>query len=108
VIPAADIDPKAARLMGSAGDTIQVDINITPAKDNLFDITEVTAKDGTNIRFELEKKTKKDNQAFILHVKNIKPEAGRYYDKILLKTTSAISPEFQIRVFGIIREASKG
>ena len=46
VIPAADIDPKAARLMGSAGDTVEVDIKITPAQDNLFDITEVTAKEG--------------------------------------------------------------
>jgi len=43
----------------------------------------------------------------MLHVSNIKPYAGRYFDKITLTTTSKISPELMIRVFGIIRDASE-
>jgi hypothetical protein len=108
VIPAADIDPKAARLMGTAGGKIQADVTIVPPKDNLFEITDVEAEEGGNIRFHLEKMTDKVNRKFILHVENIKPDPGRYFDKIVLKTTSAISPELYIRVFGIIRDPAEG
>ena len=107
VIPAADIDPKAARLVGKAGEKIQVDIKIAPPTINMFEITDVKAEDGTNISFKLEKKTDQGIKAFILHVSNLKPDAGRYFDKIIIKTTSAISPELQIRVFGIIRGPSE-
>jgi hypothetical protein len=107
VVPAADIDPKAARLMGKAGEKIQLDIKITPPKNNIFDVTDVAAEDGGNIRFELEKKTENGIRVFILHISNKKPDPGRYFDKIIIKTTSAISPELQVRIFGIIRDASE-
>lgn len=107
VIPAADIEPKAARLMGNAGEKIQADIKITPPKNNMFDITEVKAEEGRNIRFQLEKMNKSGSRFFILHVSNIKPDASRYFDKITLKTTSTISPELTVRVFGIIRYPSE-
>lgn len=106
VIPPADIDPKAARLTGKADEKIQVDIKITPLQNNPFDVTDVRAEDGKSIQFHLEKKKDKSTQAFILHIVNIKPDEGRYFDKIILKTTSTISPELQIRVFGIIRGAA--
>ena len=107
VIPAADIDPKAARLMGNAGEKIQTDIKITPPKNNMFDITDVKAEEGKNIRFQLEKINKSGSRFCILHVSNVKPEAGRYFDKITLTTTSHISPELTVHVFGIIRDASE-
>jgi hypothetical protein len=103
VIPPAEINPQAARLMGKAGEKIQADVKITSHQNNIFDIRDVSAEDGKFIRFDLEKKTTNGIQTFILHVSNIKPDPGRYFDKIVLKTTSAISPELQIRVFGIIR-----
>jgi hypothetical protein len=103
VISAADVNPKVARLVGQAGDAIQIDVTITPPAINKFDITDVKAKDGANIRFKMEKKTKPDPQRFILHISNIKPDPGRYFDKITLTTTSTLSPEISIRVFGIIR-----
>lgn len=104
VISAADVNPKVARLIGQAGDTIFTDITITPPAINKFDITDVKAKDGTNISFKMEKKVKSDQKYFILHISNKKTDPGRYFDKITLKTTSTISPEISIRVFGIIRE----
>ena len=104
IISAADVNPKIARLVGPAGDAIQTDITITPPAINKFDITGMKAKDGTNIRFKMEKKVKSDPKHFILHISNIKPDPGRYFDKITLKTTSTLSPEISIRVFGIIRE----
>lgn len=104
VISAADVNPRVARLTGQAGDTIFTDVTITPPAINKFDITDVRAKDGTNISFKMEKKIKSDPKHFMLHISNIKPDPGRYFDKITLKTTSTISPEINIRVFGIIRE----
>lgn len=104
VLSAADVNPKVARLIGQAGDTIQIDVIITPPAINKFDITDVRVKDGANIRFKMEKKVKSDPQNFILHISNIKPDPGRYFDKITLTTTSTLSPEISIRVFGIIRE----
>ena len=104
VISAADVSPKAARLFGKAGDQIQTSVTITPPAINKFNITDVSVKEGKNIRFKIEKKVKSDPQRFILHISNTKPDPGRYFDKITLKTTSTISPEISIRVFGIIRE----
>ena len=104
VISPADVNPKVARLVGQAGNPIQTDVIITPPAINIFDIIDVKAKDGTNIRFKLEKKAKSDPQQFILHITNLKPGPGRYFDKITLTTTSTISPKIDIRVFGIIRE----
>lgn len=98
------MNPKVARLVGRSGDKIQTDVTITPPAINKFDITGVSAKDGTNIRFKIEKKPKSDPQRFVLHISNIKPDPGRYFDKIILTTTSTVSPEITIRVFGIIRE----
>jgi len=106
VISAADIEPKAARLIGKIGEALEDDIKITPRKINPFDITEVKAEKGKNIRYQLEKSKNPGSQFYILHVTNIKPDAGRYFDKIILTTSSAISPELTIRVFGIIRDAS--
>jgi hypothetical protein len=104
VMAAADIDPKAARLVGKAGESIDASIRITPPAINRFDITDAKAQDGTNISFRLEKNADQAGGGFVLHIANTKPDPGRYGDRIILKTTSSISPELQIRVFGIIRE----
>jgi len=104
VIAPAAVVPKSARLIGLAGETIQANVTITPPIGNKFDIISVNAEDGHNIRFQIEKKSESDMRKFTLNVSNIKPDPGRYSDKIILKTTSTISPEITIRVYGIIRE----
>jgi hypothetical protein len=103
VLAPADITPKAARLIGPAGSTIQTDIIITPPAINPFEITDVKAEDGKNIALDL-KKSNPDTPHFILRVVNTQKNPGRYSDKITLKTTSPISPELVVRVFGMIRE----
>jgi hypothetical protein len=107
VLAAADIDPKVARLIGQAGDHIQTLVTITPPAINKFDIVDMKVKDGANIRFKMEKKAGSDPLSYILNISNIKPDPGRYFDKITLITTSTISPEIDIRVFGIIREKTE-
>jgi hypothetical protein len=102
----ADITPKSARLMGPAGTEIKTDITITPPDGNPFEIVSTTAENGANIQFQIQKKAHAGKPSFILLVKNRKPDPGRYFDKIILKTTSPLSPELQIRVYGIIRDAA--
>ena len=103
VIPAADIHPIAARLIGSAGTPIQTDITITAPPPNPFDITGVEASDGKNIRVVLKKTPESGGLSYVLHITNQKKDPGRYTDMIRLTTTSAISPELVVRVYGIIR-----
>jgi len=98
------VNPKVARLVGKAGELIQTDVTITPPSVNLFDITDIRVQEGKNIRFKMQTKIKSDPKQFVLHISNTKPDPGRYFDKIILKTNSVISPEINIRVFGIIRE----
>ncbi|MFH2067298.1 MAG: hypothetical protein ABIK15_19010 [Pseudomonadota bacterium] len=102
--PAAFIEPKAARLIGKVNEEIRVDIKITPPQANIFDITGISVADGTNMRFQLEKRDASASRYFVLHVFNTKPDAGRYVDRITLATTSPTSPELTVRVFGIIRD----
>lgn len=101
----ADITPKSARLMGEAGTDIKTVIAITPPDGNPFDIVSATAETGENIRFQVQENHHAGKKAFSLHIKNQKTTPGRYADKIVLKTTSPLSPELQVRVYGIIREA---
>jgi hypothetical protein len=98
------VNPKVARLVGQSGNPILADISITPPAINQFDITSVSVKEGKYIWFEMKKNTATDPQQYILHISNTKKDPGRYFDKITLKTTSEISPEITIRVFGIIRK----
>ncbi|NOY70156.1 MAG: DUF1573 domain-containing protein [Deltaproteobacteria bacterium] len=105
IVSAAKIMPKAARLMGHAGEKIAADITITPIEANPFDIVNALADKGKNYTYSLEKKpgAPGDKAAYILHVSNKINHPGRYFDKIALHTTSKISPVIIIRVFGIIR-----
>lgn len=91
-------------MVGPAGSPIRTEIKITPFALNPFVIKGVEAKDGKNIAIHLEKKSDTGAPHFILQVSNTKKDPGRYSDKIILTTTSSISPEITVRVFGIIRE----
>jgi len=104
VISPVDIEPKAARLIGIAGEKIQIDIKIMPPANNQFDITSFKAEDGQNIKVQLENIKAQGNPVFILRISNVNPNPGRYSDKIFLTTTSTLNPEITVRVFGIIRE----
>jgi hypothetical protein len=102
----AEISPKSARLMGMAGTDIKAEIIITPQDGNPFEIVSVAAENGANIQFQIQKKAHAGKTAFSLLVKNQKTDTGRYFDKIMLKTTSTLSPELQVRVYCIIRDTT--
>lgn len=104
----ATISPRYARLFGEPGKDIAVDITITPESQYPFTITDVRAKNGKEIAFELKPKSNPTKNGYVLTVKNLKKEKGRYSDTIYLSTDSKIKPKLQITVYGQIRARPKG
>jgi hypothetical protein len=99
----AEIQPKGlVRLSGNVGKSVKKTITIIPDKKYPFKITDIKALKGENIKFEF-KETESDQTRYLIIVENIKPEQGRYFDTLTLKTTSDIRPEISLRIFGDIR-----
>ena len=64
--------------------------------------------DGKNVLYKLEEVNKPTEKGYVLHVENTKKDAGRYRDTIVLKTTSEIKPELEIRIYGNIFDPKAG
>jgi len=73
-----------------------------PEKKYLFRIVEASTTKGNNISFKLEEIKKSGEYTYLLIVKNLKKDAGRYSETITLKTTSKIRPKINIRIYGNI------
>ena len=99
----AAIKPKHVNLRGHVGDSLTAKVSITPETKYPFKITNVRAKDGKNIKFQLEEVKDAGNGAYELQVENLKQDAGRYIDMIFLNTDSKIRPQLSIRVYGNLR-----
>ncbi|MEA1946812.1 MAG: hypothetical protein U9N83_05860 [Thermodesulfobacteriota bacterium] len=98
----AVVDPSFAKLKGTADQSIETSVTITPAEKYPFRIVDVSAKKGDNIRLTFKEIHSKDRNQYVLMVKNIKNRKGRYVDKIYLKTDSTIRPVIEVVVVGII------
>jgi hypothetical protein len=101
------IRPRHVNLRGYVGDTLQALVSLIPEKKYPFKILNVSAKDGKNIKFQLDEVESSANGAYELKVENLKPDTGRYYDTIFLKTDSKIRPEISVRVYGNLRPRKK-
>ena len=97
------IRPKHINLRGYTGDVIKATVSLIPEKKYPFKILKVSAKDGNNIKFELEEVELSANGAYKLKVENLKQNTGRYYDTIILETDSKIQPQLSVRVYGYLR-----
>ncbi len=98
-----DLSPDFIKLEGKSQQKIMSKMTITPANKEIdFKIVRSTAKDNSNIRFEI----KRNDQAIPAHyeliVENIKKDPGRYSDLIVLLTDT--SQTISIRVFGNITQ----
>lgn len=103
----AEILPRGqVRLIGDTQSDIKRSVTITPEKKYPFKITGVTAQNGKDIKFELSEKKSMPNggDGYVLTVENLKKDEGRYFDTLVIKTTSTVKPEISIRVFGDIRK----
>jgi hypothetical protein len=97
------IRPKHVNLRGYTGDSIKASVSLIPEKKYPFKILKVRAKDGNNIKFQLEEVGLSGNGAYELKVENLKQDAGRYFDTIILETDSKIRPQLNVRVYGNLR-----
>lgn len=97
------IRPKHANMRGIVGDPIRGTVTIIPEKKYPFKIINSRAKDGKNIKYQLEETTVSDTTAYQLNIENLKTDAGRYYDAIILETDSKIRPQLSVRVYGYVR-----
>ena len=97
------IRPKHANMRGIVGDPIKGTVTIIPEKKYPFKIINSNAKDGKNIKYQLEETTVSDTTAYQLNIENLKTDAGRYYDAIILETDSKIRPQLSVRVYGYLR-----
>ena len=101
------IRPKHVNLRGYAGDSIKASVSLIPEKKYPFKIVKARAKDGNNIKFDLEDPAKSEDGVYTLTVENLKKDTGRYFDTIILETDSKIRPELSVRVYGNLRPPKK-
>ena len=90
-------------MRGFVGDPIKGSVAIIPEKKYSFKILNLRAKDGKYIKYQLEETKESDTTAYKLNIENLKTDAGRYYDSIILETDSKIRPQIDVRVYGYIR-----
>jgi hypothetical protein len=98
------VSPNVVRLFGLAGTPIKATVQIIPEKKYPFRITEVKAKDGSNINFKLQEEKKSQIVRYALTVENKKTEKGRYHDIVYLKTDNRLKPQIKVNVYGNINE----
>ena len=98
----AEIIPDPVLLTGRVGETINKGVKITPGKKYPFHITESSARYGTNIKFNLDKKHLFGKTSYALTVENTRNTPGRYTDYIYLTTDSEIQPKLTIKIRGNI------
>lgn len=103
VTPRKYISTDTVRLTGTAGTEIAGGVTISPTLENPFKITKIEAEKSENIRFDLAEQKGPAGATYQLTVHNTKTEKGWYLDKIHIHTDSPKTPEFIIKVFGVVR-----
>ncbi len=98
----AGIEPERVRLAGRVGETTEAAVNILPRDGYSFRIENVRAMIGKYIELQLEERKEGERRTYLLKVRNTKPDAGQYTDRIILETNSPIRPKLQISVFARI------
>ena len=97
------IHPQHANIRGMVGDPIKSIVTITPEKKYPFKIVNLRARDGKYIKYELEETEESDTLSYKLNIENLRKNAGRYYDSIILETDSKIRPQLSVKVYGYLR-----
>jgi hypothetical protein len=97
------IRPQHANMRGIVGDPVKSTVTIIPEKKYPFKILNLRAKDGKYIKYQLEETKESNTIAYRLNIENLKTEAGRYYDSIILETDSKIRPQLSVKVYGYLR-----
>ena len=87
-------------MRGFTGEQIIKKVTIIPEEKYPFKVLKVRARNGQDIRFQLEEENKDQGLKYALIVENQRAQKGRYFDVITLETDSKIRPTLDVRVYG--------
>jgi hypothetical protein len=96
------IAPRRLRLEGTVGMPVERTARIILTKKYPVKLLTARAKNGRNLRVELEKVPGDDPEEYRLTVQSAHTEAGRYYDTVVITTDSPLRPSISIGVFAHI------
>ncbi len=103
----AHFTSRAIVLRGRAGDKIVSELVINQRLEYQFKVLNITARNGRDIKYQLEQMVGTKPPVYTLTVENKRSTPGRYFDTIYLQTDSSIHPKIGINVTGIILAAQK-
>jgi hypothetical protein len=95
----AGIEPETICLEGPAGEPLTRDILIRPMRKYPFKILSVTAAKGDYLTFHLAEEHEADHHRYRLQVHLVKPQKGRFFDRIVIATDSPYRPEIVIGLY---------
>lgn len=102
VDPVMHIEPKKVTLEGNAGENIESEVIITSDPRHHFKITSATSK-RNKVSYSFKELEDPETSKYLLTIKNLSREKGRYRDYVYLKTDSEVRPGISIMVKGEIR-----
>ena len=103
----ADIEPERIILRGNSGQPMRRELVVKPRAAYPFKITEIKAKNGINIQYELKEQETPEGKSYIIMVENTKTSPGKYYDTLFLSTDSTLKPKIPVHVYGTIAAGPK-
>jgi hypothetical protein len=103
----ADIRPERIILRGYRGQTLRQELVVKPRAAYPFTITEVSAKYGHHIKYEMREQQTPQGKAYVVVVENTKTSPGKYYDTLFMTTDSPLKPKIPIHVYGTIGAGPK-
>ena len=95
-------------MRGFTGEQIIKKVTIIPEEKYPFKVLKVRARNGQDIRFQLEEENKEEGLRYALIVENQRAQTGRYFDVITLETDSQIRPTLDVRVYGDLMPRPEG
>ncbi len=100
----AVIEPAFAKLFGKAGEEIHATIRIVPEDRYRFRIRGPVEGQTDNIRYMLSRLDTGGRPGYLLTVRNVREQTGRYFEQIVLKTDSPVKPEIKIKIYGNVTQ----
>jgi hypothetical protein len=94
-------------LRGYTDEHLKRKVTIIPLEKYPFKILNAHAKNGKEIRFQLQEEKSEKGLQYALTVENQRLQEGRYFDIITLETDSKIRPTLSVRVYGDIQSRSE-
>ena len=98
----ADIQPERIILRGNSGQPMRQELVVKPRASYPFKVTEISAKNGVNIQYEMKEQETPEGKSYVVTVENTKTSPGKYYDTLFLSTDNPLKPKIPIHVYGTI------